>query len=171
MSNLKITPQDQTKGSPNAKVQLIEYGDYQCPSCGQAFPIVERIVEHFGDRLLFAFRNFPLEQHPFAEPAAEIAEFAADAGKFWPMHDLLYKNQRQFSEALFPQLADQLGLDARKLTESLEAGQYSAKVEKEMQGGEQAGVPGTPAFFLNGKLWQGSFAYEDLVQAIEAAGA
>ena len=166
---IAITDQDQTRGSADAKVQLIEYGDYQCPSCGQAAPIVDRVVKHFGDKLLFAFRNFPLEQHEFAEPAAETAEFAAEKGKFWEMHDLLYKHQREFSEELFPKLAEKLDLDGDELTEVLEAGKYSAKVEKDYATGEKAGVPGTPAFFINGKLWDGSFAYDDLIQAIKAA--
>ena len=166
---MKITAQDQTKGSKDAKLQLIEYGDYQCPSCGQAAPIVDRVVKHFGDRLQFAFRNFPLEQHEFAEPAAETAEFAAEKGKFWEMHDLLYKNQEKFSEELFPKLAEKLELDGDELTEVLEAGKYAAKIRKEYDGGEKAGVPGTPAFFINGKLWDGSFGYEDLVEGLEGA--
>lgn len=166
---MTITDQDQTRGPADAKLQLIEYGDYQCPSCGQAAPIVNRVVKHFGDRLLFAFRNFPLEQHEFAEPAAETAEFAAEKGKFWEMHDLLYKHQNEFSDEFFPKLAEQLGLDGDELTEVLEAEKFSAKIKKDYTVGEKAGVPGTPAFFINGKLWDGSFAYGDFVQALEAA--
>ena len=164
----KITAADHTQGDPHAKVTLLEYGDYQCPACGQAEPIVARIVKHFGPKLLFAFRNFPLDQHEFARPAAETAEFAAAQSpeKFWAMHDLLYKQQRHFSADLFPKLATQLELDPTALSKALEAGTYKAKVEADLESGEKAGVPGTPTFFINGKLYQSSFDYDSLLEAL-----
>ena len=166
---VKITKTDQTQGSHDAKLTLIEYGDYQCPGCAQAAPIVAKVVKHFGDKLLFAFRNFPLDQHPFAEPAAETAEFAAEQGKFWEMHDALYKNSKTLSEATFPKLAKQIGLDADALAEALESGKYAAQVKAEVEKGEKAGVPGTPAFFINGELFDGSYDYDSLIEALEAA--
>ncbi len=165
---IKITPTDHTQGDPHATMTLLEYGDYQCPSCGQAAPVVAKLVKHFGAKLLFAFRNFPLEQHEFAEAAAETAEFAADESpeKFWAMHDLLYKQQKHFSADLFPKLAAQIGLDAQALSKALEAGTYKAKVRADLKSGEKAGVPGTPAFFLNGKMYEGSADYESMVEAL-----
>ena len=164
----RITAADHTQGDPHAAVTLLEYGDYQCPACGQAAPIVARVVKHLGAKLLFAFRNFPLDQHELARPAAETAEFAAaqSSEKFWAMHDLLYKQQRHFSAELFPKLAGQLELDPAALSKALEAGTYKAKVDADLKSGEKAGVPGTPAFFINGKLYQGSFDYDSLLVAL-----
>lgn len=161
--------QDQKLGPDTAPMTLIEYGDYQCPSCGQAAPIVKKVQKHFGDKLLFVFRNFPLEQHAFAENAAETAMFAAAHGKFWEMHDLLYKHQDEFADELFPELAEKLGLSGKDLGAALDAGTYAAGVKKEYAAGEKAGVPGTPAFFIGGKLYDGSFGYEELVAALEAS--
>ena len=164
-----VTAKDQVKGGAEAKVTLVEYGDYQCPSCGQAAPIVQRVQKHFGDKLRFVFRNFPLEQHEFAEAAAETAMFAAAKGKFWEMHDLLYKHQDEFSDELFPTLAQKVGLDEGELTEALEARTYGDAVERDLDSGEEAGVAGTPSFFVNGEQVEGGFGYEALVAAIEAA--
>ena len=111
-------PQDHEQGPASAPYTLVEYGDYQCPSCKQVLPLIKKLEKHFGDKLRFIFRNFPLEQHEFAEMAAEAAEFAADHGKLWEMHDLLFKQQDHFSEELFPKLASQLGLDPAALTKA-----------------------------------------------------
>jgi protein-disulfide isomerase len=108
MSSLKvpITPADHSEGPENAPLTLVEYGDSQCPGCGQAYSIVKQIQKHFGKRLRFAFRNFPLsEPHPEAESAAETAEFAGVQGKFWPVHDALYENQDRLSIELYRTLA------------------------------------------------------------------
>jgi protein-disulfide isomerase len=96
-----VSEKDHRQGDKNAPCTLVEYGDYQCPSCGQAYPIVKRVQKHFGKRLSFVFRNFPLTQlHPYAEPAAETAEFAGAHEKFWEMHDLLYENQDRLDDEL-----------------------------------------------------------------------
>lgn len=167
-ASIKPTAHDHTLGSPQAKLTLVEYGDYQCPGCGQAAPVVEKVVRHFGDKLYFAFRNFPLDQHEFAEPAAETAEFAAAQSdeKFWAMHNLLYKQQKHFSDQLFPKLAAQLGLDPEALTKALTSGQYKKKVQADLKSGETAGVPGTPTFFVNGTLYEGSSDYDSLLEAL-----
>jgi protein-disulfide isomerase len=97
-----VTSRDHIQGLEDAPLTLVEYGDYECPSCGSAYPIVKRVQEQFGRRLRFIFRNFPLSEiHPHAESAAETAEFAAAQQRFWEMHDLLFENQEQMSEALF----------------------------------------------------------------------
>ena len=122
MTVLKIPvgPDDHVQGEANAPVTLVEYGDYQCSHCGLAYPIVNAVQKHFGNRLRFVFRNFPLrESHPWAEAAAETAEFAAMADKFWPMHDLLFENQARFTETLFAKLGTKLGLDADALQSAL----------------------------------------------------
>ena len=164
---VSISETDHTQGSAGAVYTLVEYGDYECPSCGQAYPIVKKLQKHLGDKLLFVFRNFPLEQHEFAQAAAETAEFAAAHGKFWEMHDLLYKRQSSFSRELFPKLAGELGLDPKELTEALEAGKYTARVEADLKSGQKAGVQGTPSFYVNGKPFDGSYDYDSLVAALE----
>lgn len=93
-----VTSRDHIQGPEDAELTLVEYGDYECPSCGSAYPIVKRIQEQLGKRLRFVFRNFPLSEiHPHAESAAEAVEFSAAQGRFWEMHDLLFENQEQLS--------------------------------------------------------------------------
>src|SRR4029077_14754840 len=113
MTTLKIPvgPADHIQGDANAPCTLVEYGDYECPYCGSAYPIVKRIQKHFGKRIRFVFRNFPLnEMHPHAESAAESAEFAAAHGKFWEMHDALFENQGRLASPLYLDLARELNL-------------------------------------------------------------
>ncbi|MFZ0689704.1 MAG: thioredoxin domain-containing protein [Acidobacteriaceae bacterium] len=172
MSTLKIQigPEDHVQGSADAECTLVEYGDYECPHCGHADPIVKRLQRHLGKRLGFVFRNFPLRQiHPHAEAAAETAEFAAAKGKFWEMHDLIFENQSRLSLALFEQLAQQLGLSSADLLDALNRKEYEARVSADFSGGVRSGVNGTPTFFINGQRHNGSFEYEDLLAAIESA--
>ena len=171
MSTLKIgvSPQDHAQGAVNAPVTLVEYGDYQCPHCGHAYPIVKRIQKHFGPRLRFVFRNFPLgEMHPEAVAAAETAEFAGANGKFWEMHDGLFENQQRLGGELYAQMAGGLGLSAEALDQALQDGTYGDRVRADFQGGVRSGVNGTPTFFINGQRHDASFEYEDLAAAIEA---
>ena len=165
-----VSAEDHVQGDAKARYTLVEYGDYQCPSCGDAAPIVKQVQEHFGKDLRFVFRNFPLEQHEFAEEAAETAEFAGTHGKFWEMHDALYLNQTEFEDEMFPVLARKLGLKEQDLEEALSEGTFAERVKQDLAGGEKSGVQGTPTFYINGKQHQGSSTYEGLVKAIEAAG-
>ena len=164
-----VGEQDHVQGSENAPCTLLEYGDYQCPSCQHAFTVVRRVQKHFGDRLRFVFRNFPLEQHPMAEPAAEAAEFAAAHDRFWEMHDALYENQDKLDEELFGKLAADLKLDVRALEAALDQRKYARHIEADLQGGEKSGVEGTPTFYLNGQRWDGDTDAAALIAAIEAA--
>jgi protein-disulfide isomerase len=172
MAHLKVpvSAQDHAQGPESAPVTLVEYGDYQCPHCARAYPIVKRMQKHFGDRLRFIFRNFPLnEMHPDAESAAETAEFAGANGKFWEMHDLLFENQQRLGGELYLELAGELGLSVEALQSALEDGQYQDRVAADFKGGVRSGVNGTPTFYINGHRHDAPFDYEDLVQAIEAA--
>ena len=165
-----VSPQDHAQGPENAPVTLVEYGDYQCPHCGRAYPIVKRIQKHFGGRLRFIFRNFPLnEMHPDAESAAETAEFAGANGKFWEMHDLIFENQQRLGGQLYLELAAQLGLSAEALQSAIENGRYQDRVAADFKGGVRSGVNGTPTFYINGHRHDAPFDYDDLAQAIEAA--
>jgi protein-disulfide isomerase len=161
---------DHIQGEPAATCTLIEYGDYECPHCGHAYPIVKRVQKHFGKRLRFVFRNFPLgEMHPHAESAAETSEFSGSKHKFWEMHDMLFENQERLGVAMYLKLAAELGLQPEELRASLEKRTFLGKVKGDFTGGVRSGVNGTPTFFINGERHDASFEYEDLVGAIEGA--
>jgi protein-disulfide isomerase len=163
-----VTPEDHIQGTEDAAVILVEYGDYECPHCGRAYSIIKRIQKHFGRRLRFVFRNFPLsELHPHAESAAETAEFAGAHGKFWEMHDLLFENQERLGDALYLKLAEQLRLPIEELRQALEEGTYKTRVRADFSSGVRSGVNGTPTFFIDGKRHDGPFDYETLVPAIQ----
>jgi protein-disulfide isomerase len=169
MASLKIpvTSSDHIQGDEHAPVILVEYGDYQCPHCGRAYPIVKQVQKHFGKRLAFVFRNFPLnEMHPDAEVAAETAEFAASQDRFWEMHDAIFENQDSLGLPLLLELAEKLSLSAEALEQALNDGEYAKRVKEDFLGGVRSGVNGTPTFFINGHRHDGPFEFEDLVEAI-----
>jgi protein-disulfide isomerase len=164
-----VGPTDHVQGAANAPITLVEYGDYQCPHCGHAYPIVKQVQQHFGERLRFVFRNFPLrEAHPWAEAAAETAEFAGAKGEFWPMHDLLFENQQRLGEALLPELGKKLRLDVAALQKALANGEFAEHVQKDFSGGVRSGVNGTPTFFINGVRHDDDFEFATLVRAIDS---
>jgi protein-disulfide isomerase len=170
MATLKVPvgAADHVQGKPNASITLVEYGDYECPHCGRAHPIVKQVQKHFGDKLRFVFRNFPLkEMHPSAESAAETAEFAAAQNRFWPMHDALYENQRSLGLDLYVELAGTLDLPAAGLRSALVSHEFAARVRDDFQSGVRSGVNGTPTFFINTHRHDGSFDLESLIDAIE----
>jgi len=171
MSTLKVpvTPEDHIQGDPNAQLTLLEYGDYECPHCGRAHPIVKRVQKHFGRRLRFVFRNFPLTQiHPHAQTAAETAEFAGANGRFWEMHDLIFENQDRLGLPLLLALTEELGLDPQALREALTTGEFEPRVRRDFLSGVRSGVNGTPTFFVNERRHDGPWEFEDLVMALEA---
>jgi protein-disulfide isomerase len=172
MSTLKVpvSSSDHIQGDDRAACTLVEYGDYQCPHCGHAHPIVKKVQKHFGQRLRFVFRNFPLSKmHADAQSAAETAEFAGSRGKFWEMHDLLFENQERLGFGLYLELAVPLGLKLEELQSALEEEKFRKKVRDDFDGGVRSGVNGTPTFFINGERHNGPFEYEDLVAAIESS--
>ena len=165
--SIPVSAGDHLQGAIAAECSLVEYGDYECPSCGQAYPIVQKLQTHFGDRLSLVFRNFPLTQvHPWAEPAAEAAEFSDGHGRFWEMHDLLFENQERLGDALFVALADTLNLSSAQLGAAISERRYRARVRADFVGGVRSGVNGTPTFFINGQRHNGSFDYATLREAI-----
>jgi protein-disulfide isomerase len=167
-----VSDQDHIQGNPDAQRTLVEYGDYECPHCGHAYSIVKRVQKHFGQKLRFVYRNFPLTQmHPYAESAAETAEFAGSKGKFWEMHDALFQNQDSLGGPLYLKLAQQFGLPAGELQSALEAHSFLERIKSDFNGGVRSGVNGTPTFFINGQRHDGPFEYQDLVAAIDSAGA
>ena len=167
---IPVGPEDHAEGPGEVSVTLVEYGDYQCPHCGHAYPIVKRLQKDFGKRLRFVYRNFPLNEiHPYAFKAAESAEFAGTKGKFWEMHDLLFENQDALSDRLFGDLAHRLKLDTAQLAHALKTGEFADRVQADFSGGVRSGVNGTPTFFINGERHDDNFELDTLARAIRAA--
>ncbi len=148
---------------------LVEYGDYQCPYCGAAHPVVKRLQKTLGTKLRFVFRNFPLTQaHPYALIAAEAAEAAALQGRFWEMHDLAFEQQALLEPDIIPQWAESLGLDLGKLENDISRGTVKERIREDRQSGIRSGVNGTPTFFINGARFDGSADYGSLLAVLES---
>jgi len=153
-----VGPNDHVQGRDDAPITLVEYGDYECPYCGMAYPIVKRIQARLGDRLRFVFRNFPLaEAHPHATAAAELAEAAASQGKFWEMHDMLYEHQNALGAKDLERYAKALELDRAALEATRAGGAPNQRVRGDFMSGVRSGVNGTPAFFINGRRFDGDW--------------
>ena len=169
MSQLKraVTDADHHQGPLDASVVLVEYGDYQCPYCGEEYPELKAVQKHFGDQICFVFRNFPLTQaHPHAERAAEFAEAAATVGKFWEMHDMLYEHQRALDDESLVGYARQLGLDDALIQTALDD-KYLDHIRKDFSGGVRSGVNGTPCLFVNGVRYNGERDAKSLIALLD----
>jgi protein-disulfide isomerase len=165
-----VGEQDHRLGPPDAPVQLVEYGDYQCPFCAQALAGVKRILTRHGDRVLFVFRHFPLvSQHPRAWRAALTAEAAGVQGRFWPMHDHLLGHQHDLSDEELATHARALGLDMAGYQRDLHDADLAARIRDDALGGLRSGVLGTPTFFVNGRRLEGGFRPDELEAAMEEA--
>jgi protein-disulfide isomerase len=163
---------DHVQGPADAAVTLLEYGDYECPFCGAAYPIVKHVQETMGERLRFVFRNFPITTaHPHAEQAAEAAEAAAAQGQFWPMHDLLYENQQHLETDDLIAYAGRLGLDVSRFQRELADHVHAARVREDFMSGVRSGVNGTPTFYIDGERYEGSYDAEPLLDALKQAAA
>jgi protein-disulfide isomerase len=164
---IPVGEHDHRLGPASAPVTLVEYGDYECSFCGQAYPVLKQLVEQFGDRLQFVFRNFPITtSHPHAEVAAEAAEAAAVQGKFWEMHDLLYEHQRTLDPEHIRTLAARLDLDMDRFERDLEQRRFEDRVREDFMGGVRSGVNGTPSFFIDGIRFDGDWTGDGLNVAI-----
>jgi len=160
-----VNDRDHTQGNINAKLVLVEYGDYQCDSCGQAYPILKSIQQTFGDRLKFVFRNFPLsEAHPDAYKAAIAAEAAALQNKFWEMHDIIYEHQNQLDWDHLLSYAKMIGLDLNRFKKDIEIDSITAKIDNDFESGVRSGVNGTPSFFINGMKYNGSWEEDTFIE-------
>jgi protein-disulfide isomerase len=162
-----VGPKDHVQGSADAPVTLLEYGDYECPYCGAAYPIVKEVQKRLGTGLRFVFRNFPLaNMHPHATAAAEAAEVVGALGKFWEMHDTLYEHQRALGEADLVRYAVGLGVNQGKFATELRRPVYAERVREDFASGVRSGVNGTPTFYINGLRHNGSYELEELLEAI-----
>jgi len=163
---------DHIQGPTEAAVTLVEYGDYECPYCGAAYPIIKEVQSRMGERLRFVFRNFPITtSHPHAEQAAETAEAAATQGRFWQMHDLLYENQKRLRDPDLRDYAERLSLDVERFDKELAEHVHAARVREDFMSGVRSGVNGTPTFYINGTRHDDSYDVETMVAALERAAA
>jgi Na+:H+ antiporter, NhaA family len=165
-----VNETDHALGSSDAPVTLVEYGDYECPDCLNAFPIVQQLQERFGDRLRFVFRHFPRNSiHPHAGVAAQAAEAAALQGKFWEMHEALFKNQQRLGDIDFGNLALKVGTELYGFESNITSDRVVRRVDADHRSGEASGVRGTPTFFINGKKYAGKPDLASLAAAIDGA--
>jgi protein-disulfide isomerase len=165
----ELLDSDHSTGAAGAALLLLEYGDYECPSCSEAEPATRHLIEVFGSRLRFVYRHFPLVEHPHAELAAEAAEAAAAQDKFWPMHHLLFTNSRRLQLGELTLYAEMVGLDMRRFGMAMAKRTYRPRVQAHRRSGEQIGLHGSPSFFLNGRVVDVSFGLDHLEHAVRAA--
>jgi len=169
---LPVARRDHIQGLADAPIKLLEYGDFECPSCGQAYPIIKAIQQEFGDSLCLAFRHFPLTTtHSHAEHAAEAAEAAGAQGKFWEMHDLMFENQSALEDQDLARYAKVLGLDVDRLVGEILSGAYYDRIREDFKSGIRGGVNGTPTLFINGVRYDDTLGFEALVAALTRAAA
>lgn len=164
-----VSSNDHVYGNLHAPLELVEYGDYECPYCGRAYPIVKSIQEKLGADLKFVFRNFPLRKiHPNAYPAAVATEAAALQGKFWEMHDIVFENQKTLGPENILAFANSLGLDIERFQKDILDESLFLKARKDFESGMRSGVNRTPSFFVNGKKFDGDWSENGLLQYLES---
>jgi protein-disulfide isomerase len=164
-----VGERDHILGPPAAPVTLLEYGDFECPFCRMAYPAVKELRRQLSDRLRFVFRHFPRPEHPHARHAAEAAEASAAQGRFWEMHDLLFKHQQALEDDHLLQYAAELGLDSGRFGSELAGHLHRDRVQADVLSAIASGSHGTPTFFINGLRHEGAWQLDDLRTAVEAA--
>jgi protein-disulfide isomerase len=164
----KIATSDSpAQGPANAPIELVEFSDFQCPFCYRAHPTVKQVLNTYGGKIRFVYRNYPLPNHPNARPAAEAAQCANEQGQFWPYHDRLFADQNKLGNDDLKASAAALGLDAGKFNACFESHKYQTRVDADVQAANEAGVNGTPAFFINGRLLNGAQPYDEFKRVID----
>lgn len=165
---LPVTERDHIRGSLDARVVIVEYGDYECPDCGRTYWVTKELLDRLGEDAAFVFRNFPVvEAHPRAEAVAEALEVAGGQGRFWEMHDWFYQHQHALDSVDLEGHAQSIGLDIESWRQNLRDGTYRGRVREDMESGRQSGVTGTPTFFINGVLYRGGHDLESMLAAIQ----
>jgi protein-disulfide isomerase len=167
---LPVSLRDHIQGKDTSPLTLLEYGDYECPYCGQAYPIIKQVQKHFGPKLRFVFRNFPVSQiHPHAQHAAEAAECAATQNKFWEMHDYLYEHQQALDDKHLEKYASELALDLARFKNDMSMHVHAARVREDFLSGVRSGVNGTPTFYIDNTRYNGSWDLETLLETLRSA--
>jgi len=168
--HLRIEENDHLLGRRDADVVLVEYADFQCPYCRRAHEALTALRAEHGERIALVYRHLPLSHlHPDAQAAAEAAEAAGEAGKFWEMHDALFANQDRLDASALPSMAAALGMDGERVRADIEGGRFRARVEEMAEGGRALGASSTPTFFINGKRYEGDSDQASLSAAIGKA--
>ncbi|HWJ42989.1 MAG TPA: thioredoxin domain-containing protein [Solirubrobacterales bacterium] len=163
---------DHVRGERGAPLQLVMFGDFQCPYCLGAQSILRRVGDRLGDRLLFGFRHLPIpERHPLAPLAAEASEAAAAQGRFWEYYDALYANQPRLSRETMIEIGAELDLDVGRMEAEIDSGVHRNRIDPDLASPEASGATGTPTFYLNGRRFVGAYDAGSLVEALEASGA
>lgn len=164
-----VGPDDHAHGPEDAPVTLVEYGDFECPYCGEAHLVLQEVQRAMGARLRFVFRHFPLtEMHPHAGHAAEFSEAAAAAGRFWEAHDMLYENQAALEDGDLAAYGAALGLAKAEVASAFD-GRFDERIRRDFMGGVSSGVNGTPSLFINGRRYDGPHDAESLIAALSTA--
>jgi protein-disulfide isomerase len=167
---LAVDEEDHAQGTTDARVTLVEYGDFECPSCGAAYPVLREVRRAFGPNLRFIFRHYPLrDTHPHAGVAAEAAEAAGAQGKFWEMHDRLFEHQAALDDRSLMRHARKIGVDELRLERELAAKTHTTRVERDIESGRAGGVRGTPSLFINGAFYRGPRDRASLIAALANA--
>jgi protein-disulfide isomerase len=165
-----VTGRDHVQGPSDARVVLVEYGDYECPDCGRTYWVTKQLLEELGPEVAFVFRNFPVvEAHPRAESVAEALEVAAGQGRFWELHDWFYEHQHALDRVDLESHAQLMGLDMDSWRNDLREGTYRSRVREDLESGRASGVTGTPTFFINGTRYQGGHDLDSMLAAVRAA--
>jgi len=167
-----IRNDNQSKGSESAKINIVEFADYQCPACGQVYPTIKKLLDNYQGEIFFVYRNFPLPQHKNAILAAKAAEAAGNQGKFWEMHDKIFENQDFWAESdkaldSFLKYAKDLNLDVKKFEEDIKSNQILEKINRDINDGNDLGVNSTPTFFINQKKIVGYLSLEEFKKIID----
>lgn len=163
-----VNSKDNISGNPNAILELVEYGDYECPYCGRAYPIIKEIQRRLDSELKFVFRNFPLSHiHPHAFSAAVATEAAARQGKFWEMHDIIFEHQKTLGPGNIFVYAASIGLDIDRFKNDISQSDLTAKVEDDFESGVRSGDNGTPSFFVNGRKFNGDWGTHQLFDYLQ----
>lgn len=164
-----VADDDPQRGPKNAKITIVEFSDYQCPFCERFYQqTLPELLRDYGDKVRFAFKDFPLPMHPEAQKAHESAHCAGDEGKYWEMHDILFENRNSLDVDALKRYASKLGLNAAKFNQCLESGKYEKSVKEDMRVARTVGVNGTPTFFINGQRLVGAQPAEAFREKIDA---
>ncbi|OGD92965.1 hypothetical protein A2697_05470 [Candidatus Curtissbacteria bacterium RIFCSPHIGHO2_01_FULL_41_44] len=168
--NILLANSKHAIGNPETAIKIVEFADFQCPACGQAHPIIKKVLESNKDRAYFVFRHFPLPSHKNSKSAAQAAEAAGEQDKFWEMHDLIFENQKEWSESgkaqeIFESYAQKLGLDLGKFKEDFD--KVKNPIEQDYADGNRVGVDSTPTFFINGQKYPGVVSFEQFQKLID----
>jgi protein-disulfide isomerase len=169
LPRIEVAATGPARGPDKAPVTIVEFSDFQCPYCGREFPVVERLMKEYDGKVRLVFRHFPLDFHPYAQKAAEAGACAAEQGtdKFWKLHDKMFGNQQKLAVDDLKGYAKDVGVDTAKFEKCLDGGEKRALVEADEKAGQQAGVNGTPAFFVNGIFINGAVPYEQFKETVD----